>query len=199
MRGFRVSMLGTDISSLWNIDIDVAMKKLQSGLAGQIRPLRSLGIDISQTSLEMTALNYGIEDSVIKMSQAAKVQLRWLSIMDQAEVAFGDMAKTIDSPANQLRILEQGWTNLSRSIGNVMVDTVTHINGLIARIDVFAKALGFELPDYSDSNIYTDVDIEGRRYRRRPKANIKKSRDLNWVFSEGKSKGKHQLDSGMMF
>jgi len=80
------TMLGTDIASLWNIDIKDAMSKLQSGLAGQIRPLRSLGIDISQTSLEMTALNYGIEDSVVKMSQAAKVQLRWLSVMDQAKL-----------------------------------------------------------------------------------------------------------------
>ena len=66
------TMLGTDIASLWNVDINDAMKKLQSGLAGQIRPLRSLGIDISQTSLEMTALNYGIEDSVVKMSQACE-------------------------------------------------------------------------------------------------------------------------------
>jgi len=159
------TMLGTDISSLWNIDIDKAMTKLQAGLAGQIRPLRELGVDISQTSLGMTALKYGIDDNVISMSQAAKVQLRWLSIMDQTEVAFGDMAKTIDSPANQLRILEQQWKNLSRSIGNVFLPIVTtvlpYINGLVIAlrrmVDVFAKAVGFELPDYSDSNIYTDV------------------------------------------
>ena len=121
------TMLGNDIASLWNIDTDKAMKKLQSGLAGQIRPLRELGIDISKTSLEMYALNYGIEDSVEKMSQAAKVQLRYLAIMEQAEVAFGDMAKTIESPANQLRILSQQWTNLSRSIGNVYLPIVTNV------------------------------------------------------------------------
>lgn len=165
------TMLGNDIASLWNIDTDKAMKKLQSGLAGQIRPLRELGVDISQTSLEMTALNYGIEDSIKDMSQAAKVQLRWLAIMDQTEVAFGDMAKTLDSPANQLRILRQQWTNLSRSIGNVFLPVVTtilpYINGLVIAlrrlIDTIATAVGFELPDYSDSNIYTDVttDIVG--------------------------------------
>ncbi len=165
------TMLGSDISSLWNKDIDQSMKKLQGGLAGQIRPLRELGFDISQTSLEMTALNYGIEDNISDMSQAAKVQLRWLSIMDQAEVAFGDMAKTINSPANQLRILSQQWTNLTRSIGNVFLPVVTtilpYINALVIAlrrmIDVLATAVGFELPDYKDTDIYTSAieDIGG--------------------------------------
>jgi hypothetical protein len=159
------TMLGNDIASLWNKDTDQAMKKLQGGLAGQIRPLRELGIDISQTSLEMTALKYGITDDVKEMSQAAKVQLRWLSIMDQTEVAFGDMAKTISSPANQMRIFHQQWTNLSRSIGNVFLPIIStvlpYINGFAIAlrrvVDTIATALGYELPDYTDSNIYTDV------------------------------------------
>lgn len=165
------TMLGNDIASLFNVDTDVAMKKLQSGLAGQIRPLRELGIDISQTSLEMTALNYGIEDNIKDMSQAAKIQLRWLSVMDQAEVAFGDMAKTIESPANQMRVLSQQWANLSRSIGNVFLPiistTLPYINGFVIAlrgvVDTLAMATGYEIPDYSDSNIYKDItgDIEG--------------------------------------
>lgn len=165
------TLLGNDISSLWNIDTDSAMKKLQAGLAGQIRPLRELGIDISKTSLEMYALRYGIKDSVEKMSQAAKVQLRWLAIMEQTEVAFGDMAKTIQSPANQLRILQQQWANLTRSIGNVFLPVITtvlpYINAVVIAlrrmIDTFATAVGFELPDYSDTNIFKDIttDIEG--------------------------------------
>lgn len=165
------TLLGNDIASLWNIDTDTAMKKLQAGLAGQIRPLRELGIDISKTSLEMYALRYGIKDSVEKMSQAAKVQLRWLAIMEQTEVAFGDMAKTIQSPANQLRILQQQWTNLARAIGNVFLPVITtvlpYINAVVIAlrrmIDSFATAVGFELPDYSDTNIFKDIayDIEG--------------------------------------
>ena len=159
------TLLGNDIASLWNIETDAAMKKLQSGLAGQIRPLRELGVDISKTSLEMYALKYGITDSIEKMSQAAKVQLRWLAIMEQTEVAFGDMAKTMQSPANQLRILQQQWKNLSRAIGNIFLPVVTtvlpYINALVIvlrrMLDTIATAVGFELPDYSDTNIYKDV------------------------------------------
>ncbi|MDU6263706.1 MAG: hypothetical protein E6600_04295 [Anaerocolumna aminovalerica] len=159
------TMLGLDLSSLFNTDTEKAMIKLRSGLAGQSEPLREWGIDVSEATLKMTALNYGIEDSVSKMSQAAKTQLRWLAIMDQAEVAFGDMAKTIDSPANQLRILQQQWNNLSRSIGNVFLPIVRtvlpYINALVIAIrrmvDALATAVGFELPDYSDSDIYTNI------------------------------------------
>ena len=207
------TMLGNDIASLWNIDTDKAMKKLQSGLAGQIRPLRELGIDISKTSLEMYALNHGIEDSVEKMSQAAKVQLRYLAIMEQAEVAFGDMAKTIESPANQLRILSQQWTNLSRSIGNVFLPIVTnvlpYINGLVIALrnmtDALATAMGYEVPDYSDSNIYKDLtgdigDMENviedtTDANERLKKSMMKWDELN-ILSEGKLLGNINLGSG---
>lgn len=199
------TMLGNDIASLWNIDTDKAMKKLQSGLAGQIRPLRELGIDISKTSLEMYAMNYGIEDSVEKMSQAAKVQLRYLAIMEQAEVAFGDMAKTIESPSNQLRILSQQWTNLSRSIGNVFLPVATtvlpYINGLVIALrnmtDALATAMGYEVPDYSDSNIYKDLtgdigDMENviedtTDANEKLRKSMMKWDELN-ILSEGKSK-----------
>lgn len=205
------TMLGNDIASLWNIDTASAMQKLQSGLAGQIRPLRQLGIDISQTSLEMTALKYGITDNITQMSQAAKVQLRWLSVMDQAEVAFGDMAKTIDSPANQLRILQQQWTNLSRAIGNVFLPIVSamlpYINAVVIAlrnmINSLATAMGYELPDYTDSNIYTDVtgDIEGltdatdeaTKANEKFKKSMYSGDELN-ILSNNKSSG--AIDSG---
>jgi len=159
------TMLGNDIASLWNINTADAMQKLQAGLTGQVRPLRELGVDITQATLQLTAYKYGIKDSVKDMSQAEKVQLRWLTIMDQSSVAFGDMAKTINSPANQLRVLKQQWENLSRSIGNVFMPIVTtvlpYINAVVIAlrnmIDTLATAMGYELPDYTDSNIYTDV------------------------------------------
>ncbi len=165
------TLLGNDIASLWNIDTANAMQKLQAGLTGQVRPLRELGVDITQATLQLTAYKYGVDESVKKMSQAEKVQLRWLAIMDQSEVAFGDMAKTINSPANQIRVLKQQWDNLSRSIGNVFLPVIStilpYINAVVialrSLIDTIAKAVGFELPDYSNSNIYTDVtgNIDG--------------------------------------
>ena len=158
-------MLGNDIASLWNIDTETAMKKLQSGIVGEIEPMRALGVDISNTALQQTAYNYGIEDKISKMSQAAKVQLRYLTIMRQTSVAHTDLARTINSPSNQLRILKQQWDNLCRSIGNVFMPVVQavlpYINALVIALrkvtDSLAAAMGFETPDYADSEVYTDV------------------------------------------
>lgn len=160
-----LTMLGNDMASLFNVDTKTMMEKLQSGLSGEIEPLRRLGIDISQSSLAITAQKYGIEGSIEQMSAAAKVQLRWLTIMDQTTVAWGDMAKTIESPANQIRILRQQWDNLTRSIGNlflpVLQTVLPYVNGFLIALrnitDAFATMLGYELPDYSDSEIFTGV------------------------------------------
>lgn len=160
-----LTLLGNDMASLWNINTSDAMTKLQAGLTGQVRPLRELGVDTTQASLQLTAYKYGIKDSVKDMSQAAKVQLRWLTIMNQSSVAFGDMAKTINSPANQLRILKQQWENLSRTLGNVFLPIITtvlpYINGTVIALrnmfSTLATSMGFELPDYTNSKIYNDA------------------------------------------
>jgi hypothetical protein len=159
------TMLGVDLASLFNLDIEEAMTKLKSGIAGETEPLRALGIDITEATLKQVALAHGIDKSVASMSYAEKTQLRYLAIMEQTQTAWGDMAKTIDSPANQLRVLSQQWTNLSRSIGNVFLPVVTtvlpYINGLVIALrqmmDTIATAVGYELPNYSDYTPYADM------------------------------------------
>lgn len=157
--------LGNDIASLYNLDTESAMQKLQAGLVGQTKPLRELGIDITQAQLQLTAYNYGIKDNVKDMSQAEKVQLRYLTIMNQAKVAYGDMAKTINSPANQLRILTQQWKSLCRAIGNVFLPLVSailpYLNALLIKIrqvvQAIASALGYKVPDYKDADVSTNL------------------------------------------
>ena len=157
-----LTLLGADVASLFNIDIDKAMERLKAGLSGQIRPMRMLGVDISKTTLQMTALKYGITDSIETMDAAAKVQLRYLAMTEQLTIAMGDMARTLDSPANQLRILKQQWTNFSRTLGTVFVPMITKIlpvlNGLVMALGSLtgslAEVAGYSDPDFTDETIY---------------------------------------------
>lgn len=129
------TMLGADWASLRNISLDTAWEKFASAMAGQSRAVRSLGIDITMATLQETAYKYGLTQAVQEMNQATKAQLRLLTIMNQSTVAFGDMANTIQSPANQLRILQQNFANLSRIIGNLFLPVIAkvlpYINGLV--------------------------------------------------------------------
>lgn len=155
----NLTQLGYDISSFYNIGIEEAMEKLQSGLAGEIEPLRRLGYAIDVASLEQVALNHGITESVNAMSQAEKSQLRYIAIMEQSTNAMGDLSRTIQTPANAMRILNQQITQLSRALGNLLIPLLQQIIPWVqAFVEVITEAIqalavlfGFELPtiDYS--------------------------------------------------
>ena len=123
----NLTQLGYDISSFFNISVEDAMQKLQSGVSGELEPLRRLGYDLSQAKLEQTALTLGIEKSVSAMTQAEKAELRYYAIMTQVTTAQGDMARSLDAPANQLRIFQAQLTQASRAIGNIFIPILQKI------------------------------------------------------------------------
>lgn len=116
-----LTQLGYDLASFFNISNDEAMQKLQSGLSGEIEPLRRLGYDLTEARLQQEAYNLGISESVSDMTQAEKAMLRYEAIMNQVSWAQGDMAKTISSPSNMLRVLQDNVSTAARSIGNVFL------------------------------------------------------------------------------
>lgn len=156
----NLTQLGYDLSSFFNISIEDAMQKLQSGISGELEPLRRLGYDLSQARLEQTALNLGIKESVANMTQAEKAELRYYAIMTQVTSAQGDMARTLQAPANQLRILQAQLTQASRAIGNIFIPALNAILpyaiAVVKAIREIANAIanlfGFTL---------TDVDYSG--------------------------------------
>lgn len=158
----NLTQLGYDISSFFNISIEDAMQKLQSGISGELEPLRRLGYDLSQARLEQTALNLGIKESVANMTQAEKAELRYYAIMTQVTTAQGDMARTLEAPANQLRILQAQLTQVARAIGNIFIPALNAILpyaiAVVQVIREIANALanlaGFKLTevDYSGVN-----------------------------------------------
>ena len=157
----NLTQLGYDISSFFNISIEDAMQKLQSGISGELEPLRRLGYDLSQARLEQTALNLGIKDSVANMTQAEKAELRYYAIMTQVTTAQGDMARTLEAPANQLRILQAQLTQAARAIGNIFIPALNAILPYAIAVvqvireiaDALANLFGFRLNDVDYSGV----------------------------------------------
>lgn len=82
----NLTQLGYDISSFFNISVEDSMQKLQSGISGELEPLRRLGYDLSQARLEAVALSLGIDESVSSMTQAEKAELRYGKAVKAASV-----------------------------------------------------------------------------------------------------------------
>lgn len=154
-----MTKLTYDLASLYNKQESTVAEALRAGVyAGQTKPLRSYGIDVTQTSMQPILDSLGITDrSVKQMSQAEKEILRYLATLRQAKTAMGDFANTIESPANQLKIFKQQLTEAKVALSSLFIGTFSKIlpyaNALLMVIKEVAKAIGtmfgIELSDYN--------------------------------------------------
>ena len=165
----NLTQLGYDISSFFNISFEDAMQKLQSGIAGELEPLRRLGYDLSVARLQEEALALGIEKKVSAMTQAEKSQLRYYAIMTQVTTAQGDMARTLNAPANQLRVLQAQVTQCARALGNIFIPALNAVLPYaiaLAKIvrmlaNSIASLFGFKLPEVDYSGISAGASAVG--------------------------------------
>ena len=123
----ELTQLGYDLSSFYNIDVTEAMDKLKSGFSGELEPLRNLGYDLSQAKLEAVALSLGIDKSVSSMTQAEKAELRYYAIMTQVKQVQGDMARTLEHPANQIRVFRAQLEMAAKAIGDLFIPALNAI------------------------------------------------------------------------
>lgn len=161
-----LSMLAADWSSLANLDLETTMQNMQSGITGNSRVLYKYGLDTTKAGLAQTALAHGISANVTSMNQQEKMQLRVLTMLEQSKVAYGDLARTINQPANQLRMLEAGFKRLSMTIGSLFMPMIQklypYLNAIVIVLQEFAqwvaKLAGIKLGDYDNSTSFPDFE-----------------------------------------
>ena len=167
-----LTQLTYDFSSLYNLDIEESATKIQSAIAGEIEPIRRLGKDLSAAKLQLVATNLGILDNVDAMNQADKAMLRTIALLRQSTSAQGDLSRTLEQPANQIRILTAQITLLSRSLGNLFLPIIQKLlpyaiaatKVLRSIIDEFANLAGFELPEFDFSESSSTVTDLGNAF-----------------------------------
>lgn len=155
----NTTKLALDLSSLMNVDIEQVLADLRSGLVGQSETVYKYGIDVTEASLKTEALAQGITKSVRNMSQGEKMALRYATMLRQTSLAQGDMARTLESPANQLRILNEQFTTLTRSIGQlfipILAKVLPYLNAFLSltidAVKSLASFLNVELPSFSNA------------------------------------------------
>ena len=154
--------LAGDMSSLFNIDYSTASKKLQSGIIGQSRALYSMGIDITNATLQTYAYNLGLSKSVSEMTQAEKMQLRMLAILDQSKVAWGDLANTINSPSNMIRQFKNNMKEAGMVLGQLFIPVLQKVLPVINGVSIAFKRLLVDIAGFL--NIEIDFDAFGQGY-----------------------------------
>lgn len=157
----NLTQLSYDYSSLMNVDVSTAFDKIQSAMSGQIKGLKEYGNNVSVAMVKQTGLKYGLQGNVSTWNQNTQAIMRYITIMNNASKVdvFNDMARTINTPSNAVRILAQQFKVLRRAIGNIAsvfaTAVIPYIQVAVELLNKFANFVaglfGFKLPtiDYS--------------------------------------------------
>jgi hypothetical protein len=124
-----LTKLAYDMASFYNLNPEEAFQKLRAGITGEIEPLKRLGIVVDEASIKSYAYTHGIATLGIELTQQQKILARYGLIMEQTKTAQGDLARTMDSPTNKLRILSSQLKQVAVDFG-------------MALLPVFSSGLG---------------------------------------------------------
>ena len=146
-----LTKLAYDFASFYNIeDVQTVTEKLQSGIfSGQVKTLRSLGIDVSQESINTLLENnealkkLGVSAS--GLSQTQKVLARVILTMQSGSNAFGDMSRSIETLENRIRVFKGSIENLKLALGDLVSpyfsNLVAYANGFIQALTVAIRKI----------------------------------------------------------
>lgn len=145
--------LALDISSLYNTTFERSVSVLESALAGQTKPIRSLtGADITQSTLQLTLDDAGINRTIDSLSYAEKRLIIVTSLIRQLEDSQNDYGRTAEQVANQMRIFNEQSERFARAVGSLVYKALEQVlpvlNGVLmtltAIVSAIAKLFGYE-------------------------------------------------------
>lgn len=160
----NLTALSSDLASLFNVDFEQSSDNLTSGIRGMSRAVVKYGLDLRASTVEAYANAHGITAQFETMNEASREILRYLVAIEQASDAQGDFARTIESPANQLRIFKEQITQFGRAVGNFIVaplaSALPYITGFVMAIrnilEGLAELLGFMKWTSASTGDFTD-------------------------------------------
>ncbi|MBD9082016.1 MAG: hypothetical protein EGR48_00360 [Lachnospiraceae bacterium] len=207
--------IGGDLASVKNLDFDKVWNDMASGLAGMSRTLDKYGVNIRNVNLQQKLYELGIQANITALNQNDKALLRAIILLDSTKYAWGDLATTINQPANQLRLIESNFQNLSRTIGNLFLPMVSkvlpYVNAMVIALQRLAtwlgNLLGIDLSNVTSSvadssfdfgSIADEAEAATEAVNKLQKG-IRKFDELDVITtSSGSSSGSGGLDSGLL-
>lgn len=158
--GKGIALLSNDIASFYNISAESAFEKIQSAMAGMPRPLQELGIMVRDSEVKQTAYAKGIAKTGDELNTQQKALATYLAILERTSNAQGDLARTINSPANQLRMLKTSVIDLGVAIGTMFQPLATTVLPVLNAIVIAAtrafRALAALFGIEFDASAYAD-------------------------------------------
>lgn len=161
-----LTQMALDYASLYNVTIDRAMSTFQSVLSGSVRPIRGIaGYDITETTIYQLYQQLGGTKTMRQLTQTEKRLLRIYAVFQQMETsgAIGDLNRTLDSTANQVRILSESSKELGTWLGllfeSFIKPVMPYLNAIVITtteiVKAIAKAKDLQFAEVGTENLET--------------------------------------------
>lgn len=123
----EIVKLSADLGSFNNLQTAQVMADIQSALVGNYETMKKYGVVLNAANVEQYALTAGMARSKDALTSAHKAQAAYELIVKSSQAAIGDMARTSDGYANQLKKLQAQQEDLSAMLGNKFLPVATEI------------------------------------------------------------------------
>lgn len=138
-----LTQLTADMASFYNVEQSAVAEDLAAIFTGETRPLRTYGLDLTQATLSEWAMKQGLDANIQSMSQAEKTMLRYQYVLANTTAAQGDFARTANTWANQVRILQEQLKKWASVIGTGFIAAfkpfLQTLNTVMARVIDFTE------------------------------------------------------------
>jgi len=139
--------LAADLASFNNTDIESAIGALRSGLSGETEPLKKYGVVLSDVLLKEKALEMGLYDGKGALDVKSKVQASYALILEQTAIQQGDVSRTSEGFANQMKFLKASLSDAATELGTILLpyfkQFVIFVNqNIIPGVLLFARTIG---------------------------------------------------------
>lgn len=141
----KMALMAGDISSFYNADLATVQQDLRSALSGSFETMDKYGVVLRATTIQQYAYANGIAQTGAELTNAQRAMATTMMIEQQLGLANGDLARSINSPANQARILRSNLADLSVALGKCFMPIVTVVlpilNSFVAGLTTTINAI----------------------------------------------------------
>lgn len=158
-----LTILANDMASLYNVPVEQAYENLQSAMAGQSEAVRKYGYLLNETTIKEVALRHGLIQEGQTLNENQKVLARYLALLEQSKNAQGDMARTVNSLQNQLRILQGNITAAGRAIGQAFIPFLEAVVPWLNAFFIVLQRVGNAIAKFTYKLFGRDYDAEKKQ------------------------------------
>lgn len=130
----QFAVLTQDLASFKNLSNEVAQQKLFSGLVGEAEPLRAVGVFLNEAAVQAKAAELGLGGVNGVLTDQEKIVARAALIQEQLAAASGDVERTSDSAANQIKTMNAAVEELQVAIGSKLLPQLTPLISVTAEL-----------------------------------------------------------------